>query len=95
MRDGRLLQFGTPREIYECPNDLYVASRLGSPQINLIPAELIPEAPRPNNTATIGVRTEHVQIGEPRGGGLIGQVRRIERLGDQNHVHIEYRGRRS
>jgi multiple sugar transport system ATP-binding protein len=93
MRDGRLLQFGTPREIYERPNDLYVATRLGSPQINLIPAELIPEAPRPNNTTTIGVRTEHVQISETRGVGLVGQVRRIERLGDQNHVHIEYRGR--
>lgn len=93
MRDGRLLQFGTPREIYESPDDLYVATRLGSPQINLIPAELVPEAPRPKNTTTIGVRTEHVEIGETRGAGLVGQVRRIERLGDQNHVHIEYRGR--
>ncbi len=62
MRDGRLLQFGTPREIYESPDDLYVATRLGSPQINLIPASLAPEAPRPQNTTTIGVSTEHVEI---------------------------------
>ena len=36
IREGRLIQLGTPREIYESPNDLYVATRLGSPQINLI-----------------------------------------------------------
>src|ERR1700687_5137871 len=28
VREGRLVQLGTPREIYETPNDLYVATRL-------------------------------------------------------------------
>jgi multiple sugar transport system ATP-binding protein len=28
MREGSLIQIGTPREIYESPNDLYVATRL-------------------------------------------------------------------
>jgi multiple sugar transport system ATP-binding protein len=92
IREGRLLQFGTPREIYESPCDLYVATRLGSPQINLIPADLVPETPKPKNAATIGVRTEHLEISDRRGAGLVGQVHRIERLGDQNHVHIDYRG---
>ena len=40
IRDGRLVQLGTPREIYESPCDLYVATRLGSPRINILPAEL-------------------------------------------------------
>src|SRR5271154_5051066 len=62
IRDGRLLQIGTPREIYENPNDLYVASRLGTPAINLLPASLIPHAAMPPATETIGVRTEHLQI---------------------------------
>jgi multiple sugar transport system ATP-binding protein len=91
IREGRLLQLGTPREIYESPNDLYVAMRLGTPQINLLPAELLPEALMPNRTKTIGVRTEHLVIAKPNG-GPVGRVHRVEHLGDQNHVHIDYRG---
>lgn len=91
IREGRLLQLGRPREIYESPNDLYVATRLGMPQINLLPAELLPEAPMPHHTKTVGVRTEHLLIAKPNG-GPVGQVRRIEHLGDQNHVHIDYKG---
>ncbi len=91
IRDGRLVQLGTPREIYESPCDLYVATRLGSPRINILPAELIPEA-TPRGAATIGVRTEHLKVTKPTGADLVGRVRRVEHLGDQNHVHIEYRG---
>ena len=39
IKDGELLQLGTPREIYENPADRYVASRLGTPPINFLPAE--------------------------------------------------------
>ena len=92
MREGTLIQIGTPREIYESPNDLYVATRLGSPRINLIPAELAADARTPTRATTIGVRTEHLQITTPMSAGPLGQVRRVERLGDQNHVHIEYQG---
>ena len=28
---GRLVQIGTPREIYESPRNVYVATRLGQP----------------------------------------------------------------
>ena len=91
VREGRLLQLGTPREIYENPVDIYVATRLGTPQINLLPAELLAETPMPRQTKTIGVRTEHLLIAKPNG-GPIGQVRRIEHLGDQNHVHLDYNG---
>ncbi|HEY1453930.1 MAG TPA: ABC transporter ATP-binding protein [Roseiarcus sp.] len=91
LHDGRLLQVGTPREIYENPRDIYVATRLGTPQINLLPAELLPGAAMPRNTKTIGVRTEHLLIAKPNG-GPVGQVRRIEHLGDQNHVHLDYNG---
>jgi multiple sugar transport system ATP-binding protein len=92
LREGRLLQFGSPREIYESPDDVYVAMRLGSPPINLIPAALVPGSPRPKGVATIGVRTEHLTIGETNGPRLVGRVHRVERLGDQNHVHLDYCG---
>ncbi|MGA8651435.1 MAG: ABC transporter ATP-binding protein [Xanthobacteraceae bacterium] len=92
VRDGELLQLGTPREIYENPADRYVASRLGTPSINFLPAGLIPDAATPPGAETIGIRTEHLQIAKASGGEIVGRVRRIEHLGDQNHVHLEYRG---
>jgi multiple sugar transport system ATP-binding protein len=99
IRDGELLQVGTPREIYETPADRYVASRLGTPPINFLPSELLPHAAMPAGTETLGIRTEHLRIAKPdggqsaNGGQLTGRVRRIEHLGDQNHVHLEYRDR--
>jgi len=92
IKDGELLQLGTPREIYENPNSRYVASRLGTPQINFLPASLIPEMAMPSGTDTVGIRIEHLKIAVANGGGIIGRVHRIEHLGDQNHVHLEYRG---
>jgi multiple sugar transport system ATP-binding protein len=92
IRDGRLLQVGTPREIYENPADRYVASKLGTPQINFLPLALAPEVPAPPGTETIGIRTEHLQIASRNGGALVGRVHRVEHLGEQNHVHLEYRG---
>ena len=92
IKDGVLLQLGTPREIYEKPGDQYVASRLGTPQINFLPASLVPEAAMPAGTSTVGIRTEHLRIAAVNGGGIIGRIHRIEHLGDQNHIHLEYRG---
>jgi multiple sugar transport system ATP-binding protein len=92
IRDGELLQLGTPREIYENPGDRYVASRLGTPQINFLPAGLIREVPMPSGTDTVGIRTEHLRIAAANGGGIVGRVHRVEHLGDQNHVYLEYRG---
>jgi multiple sugar transport system ATP-binding protein len=93
IRNGELLQLGTPREIYENPGDRYVASRLGTPQINFVPASLVPEVAMPSGTETIGIRTEHLRIAAANGGGLLGRVHRVEHLGDQSHIHLEYRGR--
>jgi multiple sugar transport system ATP-binding protein len=92
IKDGQLLQLGTPREIYENPGDRYVASRLGTPQINFLAASLVAEVNAPPGTETIGIRTEHLKIAKANGGAIIGRVQRIEHLGDQNHVHLEYRG---
>jgi multiple sugar transport system ATP-binding protein len=43
MSEGRLLQVGTPKEIYERPNCLFSATFLGAPAINLISGDLLPE----------------------------------------------------
>src|ERR1700732_1883078 len=62
IESGRIAQVGTPREIYEIPNSLYVAARLGQPSINLLPRRLLPDMPAPPNAVTIGARTEHLRI---------------------------------
>src|SRR4051794_21209383 len=40
MRSGHLQQVGTPLEVYEQPANLFVASFIGTPPMNLVPATL-------------------------------------------------------
>jgi multiple sugar transport system ATP-binding protein len=93
LNEGSLLQLGSPREIYEQPNSIYVAARLGMPQINLMPADILPGFAMPVGVSMVGVRTEHMQISAPGEGALPARVRRVEHLGDQTHVHLEFEGR--
>ena len=39
MRDGAVVQRGTPDELYENPIDMYVAGKIGSPHMNMIKAK--------------------------------------------------------
>ncbi len=39
LRDGRIVQTGSPDEMYEHPVDTYVGQMVGSPKMNLAPAE--------------------------------------------------------
>ncbi len=79
---GRLVQYGSPREIYENPVSAYVASRLGQPRINLLPATAF--GPAPAGATQIGLRPEHITQGE----GQPATVRRVEHLGDQTRLHL-------
>ena len=47
IENGRLVQVGTPRQVYEDPLNVYVAARLGSPSINLAPRSLFPDIAMP------------------------------------------------
>ena len=87
MNEGALVQLGSPREIYERPNTAYVAGRLGTPVINLIPAELLGDEVPPQ-ARTVGLRTEHIRISAGDGRGPRAQVHWVEHLGDQNHLHL-------
>lgn len=83
---GKLVQFGSPREIYEEPVSLYVASRLGTPRMNQLPADLF-ETP-PKGAKIIGLRPEHIQQGE----GFDTKITKIEHLGDQTRLHLNFKG---
>ena len=82
---GRLVQFGTPREIYENPVSIYAASRLGQPRINVLPAALFAGAPA--RAKSIGLRPEQIRQGE----GDESTVKRVEHLGDQTRLHLSFR----
>ena len=88
MEKGVLVQVGSPREIYADPRNIYVATRLGQPAINLVPAELIPSGGMPAGSKTVGARTEHLRIAKATNGSAQGKVEWIEHLGDQNHLHV-------
>ncbi|MEQ1769183.1 MAG: ABC transporter ATP-binding protein [Devosia sp.] len=94
LADGRLVQIGSPREIYTAPANLHVAARLGQPAINLLPRGLLPDAGLPNDAVTIGARTEHLTIVKAANGGATGTVDWIEHLGDQDHLHLKIGDRR-
>src|SRR5262249_55478101 len=39
MRAGRIQQVGTPKDLYEAPNKLFVAGFIGSPSMNFLPRQ--------------------------------------------------------
>jgi multiple sugar transport system ATP-binding protein len=88
---GRLVQLATPREIYECPANIYVAARLGQPGINLMPRGLFPVTGAPPAAVTIGARTEHLRIVHSAKAAH-GRVTWIEHLGDRDHLHVRIGG---
>lgn len=82
---GRLVQFGSPREIYENPVSVYSASRLGQPRINVLPADVFGGAPQ--GAVSIGLRPEHILQGD----GEDSFVQRVEHLGDQTRLHLSFK----
>lgn len=78
LREGELVQIGTPAEIYSSPADVYVACRLGSPQINLLPKQFFDTTDFPNGVVTLGIRPEDVVFNDS---GQIGTIIGIENLG--------------
>ena len=97
LDQGRLVQLGTPQQVYEDPASVSVASRLGSPRINLLPRSALPKLEVPAKVATLGVRAEHIRLhanAEPGGGSAHAEVKvkRVERLSDQFLMHLDLAG---
>ena len=84
LDEGRLVQFGTPREIYQNPRTAYVAARLGQPRINLLPVGLLDDG-APAGAAQVGLRPENIRQGSGRDATVI----RVEHLGDQTRLHLK------
>jgi multiple sugar transport system ATP-binding protein len=98
LDQGVLVQVGTPRQVYDEPASAYVASRLGSPRISLVPAAALAAGSSglrvPAKAEQAGVRAEHARLArEPsRSGCVAARIKRAEQLSDQHLVHLHLPG---
>jgi multiple sugar transport system ATP-binding protein len=83
LRDGRLEQVGTPQELYERPNSIFVAGFIGSPKMNFLTGAFAEAA----GCATLGIRSEHVEVGE--GQPWPGKVVHVEDLGSDHFLFVD------
>jgi multiple sugar transport system ATP-binding protein len=106
LHQGQLRQVGTPAEVYGRPADAFVARFIGSPGMNLVPGAPDPKRKRvalcgslriraplvvPDGVQ-IGVRPEHVSLGDPGEGSGAALVRMVEPLGSETLVHLDAGG---
>ncbi len=84
LRDGKLEQVGTPAELYERPNSIFVAGFIGSPKMNFLTGKFASD----HGCATLGIRSEHIDVVD--GGGMwSGEVVHAEDLGSDNYLFVE------
>ena len=94
MNKGKIQQLGTPDEVYNDPNHLFVAGFIGSPPMNLIPGALengdfigpdtrVPGAGQGSRAKVVlGVRPEDMEIVPDEDGHLRSKLYSLEPTGD-------------
>ena len=85
LRDGKVEQVGTPSELYETPNSLFVAGFIGSPKMNFLDGAHAAK----HNCATIGIRSEHIELAPAGTGMWSGTVVHTEDLGSDNYLFVD------
>src|SRR6186713_816631 len=107
MHDGRVVQSGTPAELFDKPAHTFVGYFIGSPGMNIVPAQVSGREARigshilqlsagVNGTAgtgryEIGIRPEHLKVARD-GTGLPATVRRVDDIGRIKIVHCDLEG---
>ncbi|PDT82265.1 ABC transporter ATP-binding protein [Bradyrhizobium sp. Y36] len=107
MYQGEVVQVGTPQELFDKPAHTFVGYFIGSPGMNVLPAELDGNQARvgshvlslstrfdgaaPGGTYEIGIRPEHLKVAR-NGPGLPAAVRRVDDIGRIKIVHCEMDG---
>ncbi|HYP74126.1 MAG TPA: sn-glycerol-3-phosphate ABC transporter ATP-binding protein UgpC [Microbacterium sp.] len=111
LKDGLLQQVGTPRDLYEKPNNVFVAGFIGSPAMNLFPVDLTEggvqfgsavvdaDIDKPTNAkqVTAGIRPEDIIVNPADGKGLSVVVDLVEELGADGYLygHTDISGKRT
>ncbi len=88
LRDGRIEQVGSPRELYTRPANTFVARFIGTPAINLFSGSYVGRG----DDSTVGVRPDRLRIVDVAEGRLAGRVTVVERLGSHSLVHVDVGG---
>lgn len=105
---GVVQQVGSPRDLYERPQNQFVARFIGSPAMTCIRGRIegglfsagalqfgLP-AGYPDGDVVLGVRPEHVALVEPgEAGATEAVVRAIEPVGENGYAHVEINGLRT
>lgn len=89
LKEGELIQIDTPEKIYNDPNSVYVATKLGSPKINVIPSRLL-NIELPAKVEYAAFRPENVSL--DRKGTLDAQIETIQNLGVEEIVSMSFMG---
>ena len=84
LNKGRVEQVGSPLELYNKPRNLFVASFIGSPTMNIVRGD----AAVKRNAAAIGIRPEHCDI-STTAGEWPAKVRLAEHLGSDTFLYVE------
>jgi multiple sugar transport system ATP-binding protein len=107
MEAGRVVQIGTPREVFGRPANTFVANFIGSTPMNLLPGLVVGGSvavaggavAAPLGTAVegeavvLGVRPEYVSLSPtPAAGALSGRVSVVEHLGTSSLVTVDVDG---
>ena len=108
MHDGRVVQIGRPDELFARPAHVFVGHFIGSPGMNVLPAEVVGRAARvgghviplgrgypPLNGGDrieIGVRPEFATLAPAGAGGVPVRVKRVDDLGRVRIAKVELSG---
>ncbi len=105
MYDGQIVQIGTPAELFERPSHTFVGYFIGSPGMNLLPAQIdgsqvslgtdtiaLDYSPKVAAGAKteLGIRPEFIRLGRE---GMHVRVNKVEDIGRQKIVRAEFAGR--
>ncbi len=82
LNAGKVAQVGSPMELYNDPDNTFVAGFIGSPQMNFLKAGALGVA-----AETLGVRPEHLGISR-EGGQISGTISHVEHLGGETNVYV-------
>jgi multiple sugar transport system ATP-binding protein len=87
MRLGVLQQIGTPEDLYKNPANTFVATFIGSPAMNLLPAATLGVGA---DGKLAGFRPEHVELGNGSASAAHydATVEVVEYLGDEQLAHL-------
>ena len=89
MKDGRIQQIGTPNELYNHPENTFVAEFIGAPAMALMDSYLIDGIKNGNK---IGLRAENITIVPDGEGRLSCSVSEAEFLGSETLIGLEHEG---